>query len=232
MSGVPNVRRTCSSVEASSSWVASRLASPRSRRGVGTRLSPVQHFECVAQPGRVLGDVGVMCRDERDGAAHEVGDYAPDVAVGDVLATRDRGEPDRAVGLGPVEAARHAVGDARTGAAAHRLPKFLFAHGAEPLKGTAMKTSLRPPKYSSGGSVSVSKRQPPLWGRRPRGRPTPPPAPVTVKFMCPRCGGSGPRGCRKQSLLRPSPGMPGRLHSRNRCVSWRRSCAVSQGLVS
>jgi hypothetical protein len=41
--GVPNVRRTCSSVEASSSWVASRVASPCSQRRVAARLSPVQH---------------------------------------------------------------------------------------------------------------------------------------------------------------------------------------------
>ena len=41
--GAPNVRRTCSSVEASSSCVASRVASPRSQRRVAARLSPVQH---------------------------------------------------------------------------------------------------------------------------------------------------------------------------------------------
>ena len=41
--GAPNVRRTCSSVEASSSCVASRVASPLSQRRVAARLRPVQH---------------------------------------------------------------------------------------------------------------------------------------------------------------------------------------------
>ena len=39
----PNVRRMCSSVEASSSDVASRVASPCSQRRVAERLSAVQH---------------------------------------------------------------------------------------------------------------------------------------------------------------------------------------------
>ena len=39
----PNVRRTCSSVEASTSCVTSRLASPCSQRRVAARLRPVQH---------------------------------------------------------------------------------------------------------------------------------------------------------------------------------------------
>jgi YVTN family beta-propeller protein len=39
----PNVRRTCSSVEASSSWVCSRVASPRSQRRVAARFRAVQH---------------------------------------------------------------------------------------------------------------------------------------------------------------------------------------------
>ena len=41
--GVPNVRRTCSSVRVSSSAVVSRVASPRSQRRVATRFRPVQH---------------------------------------------------------------------------------------------------------------------------------------------------------------------------------------------
>ena len=41
--GAPNVCRMCSSVEASSSCVASRVASPRSQRRVAARLSAVQH---------------------------------------------------------------------------------------------------------------------------------------------------------------------------------------------
>ena len=43
LGGARNVRRTCSSVEASSSDVASRVASPCSQRRVAARLSPVQH---------------------------------------------------------------------------------------------------------------------------------------------------------------------------------------------
>ena len=41
--GEPKVRRTCSSVEASSSWVDSRVASPRNHLRVAVRLRPVQH---------------------------------------------------------------------------------------------------------------------------------------------------------------------------------------------
>ena len=89
--GAPKVRRMCSSVEASSSCVASRVASPRSQRRVAARLSAGPALERVAQPRRVLGDVGVVSGDQRDGAAHEVGDDAPYVGVGDVLAAGDRG---------------------------------------------------------------------------------------------------------------------------------------------
>ena len=39
----PNVRRTCSSVVASTSCVALRVASPRNHRRVAARLRPVQH---------------------------------------------------------------------------------------------------------------------------------------------------------------------------------------------
>ena len=113
--GAPNVRRTCSSVEAISSCVCSRLASPCSERRGGGAVEPGPALERVAQPWRVLGDVGVMSREQRDGAAHELGDDAPDVGVGDVLAAPERAEPDRAVRLGPVEPARHAIRDARTG---------------------------------------------------------------------------------------------------------------------
>jgi hypothetical protein len=34
-----------------------------------------------------------------------------------------------------------------------------------------------------GTDMAVSKCQPPMWGRRPRGRPVPPAAPVTIRFM-------------------------------------------------
>ena len=130
----PKVRRMCSSVEASSSCVASRVASPRSQRRVAARLRRGPALERVAQPRRVLGDVGVKRGEQRDGAAHEVGDDAPDLGVGDILAVRDRGEPDRAVGLGPVEPARHGVGHARPGAAARGRLEFVLALGAEPLE--------------------------------------------------------------------------------------------------
>ena len=43
LGGEPNVRRTCSRVEASSSCVALRVASPRSQRRVAARFRPVQH---------------------------------------------------------------------------------------------------------------------------------------------------------------------------------------------
>ena len=58
----------------------------------------------------------------------------PDVGVGDVFAVRDGGEPDRAVRLGPVEPARHGVGHARAGAAAHGRRELFLALGAEPLE--------------------------------------------------------------------------------------------------
>ena len=48
---------------------------------------------------------------------HEVGDDAPHVGVGDVLAAGDRGQVDRCGSLGPVQPARHGVGHARAGAA-------------------------------------------------------------------------------------------------------------------
>ena len=43
LGGAPKVRRACSSVEAISSWVCSRVASPCSQRWVAARLRPVQH---------------------------------------------------------------------------------------------------------------------------------------------------------------------------------------------
>ena len=73
-------------------------------------------------------------REQRDGAVQEVGDHSPDVGVGDVLARCHRGEPDRAVGLGPVEPARHAVGDTRTRATTHGRPQSFLALGAEPFE--------------------------------------------------------------------------------------------------
>ena len=56
---------------------------PAARRGA---VQPGPAVERVAQPRRVLGDVGVVDGEQRDGAAHEVGDDARDVGVGDVLA--------------------------------------------------------------------------------------------------------------------------------------------------
>jgi hypothetical protein len=91
-------------------------------------------LERVAQPRGVLGDVGVVGGEQRDGTAHELGDDAPDVGVGDVLAAPERREPDRAVLLGPVEPARHAIGHARAGAAADGRRQLFLAQGAEPLK--------------------------------------------------------------------------------------------------
>ncbi len=111
--------------------LAGRLpGQPASRRGA---VQPGPALKCVAQPRRVLGDLGVTSRDQSDGAAHEVDDHAADVRVGDVLAASEGGEPDRAVRLGPVEPARHVIRDARTGAAAHRRPNFVFTVGADPL---------------------------------------------------------------------------------------------------
>jgi len=56
---------------------------PASRRGA---VEPGPALERVAQPRRVLGDVGVKGGEQGDGAAYEVGDDAPDLGVGNVLA--------------------------------------------------------------------------------------------------------------------------------------------------
>ena len=64
----PKVRRTCSSVEASSSWVASRVASPRSQRRVAVRLSRSSiraRRAAAASPWRCRRE----SREQRHGAA-------------------------------------------------------------------------------------------------------------------------------------------------------------------
>ena len=70
----------------------------------------------------------------RDGAAHELHDDGSDVGVGDVLAAAERGEPDRAVLLGPVERARHAVREAGAGAAPDGRRQLFLTHGDEPVE--------------------------------------------------------------------------------------------------
>ena len=73
--GAPNVRRTCSSVAAMQfvRRLAGRLpGQPASRRGA---VEPGPALQRVAQSRRVLGDVGVKRREQRDGAAHEVDDH-------------------------------------------------------------------------------------------------------------------------------------------------------------
>ena len=108
-------------------WLA---VQPASRRGAVEPGPAFERSAAAASPRRCRREK----REQRDGAAHEGGDRAPDVGVGDVLAVRDRGEPDRAVGLGPVEPARHGVGHARAGAATRGRPELFLALGAEPLE--------------------------------------------------------------------------------------------------
>src|SRR3954454_23969471 len=104
---------------------------PASRRGP-VEAGPA--FERVTQPRRVLGDVGVKGCEQRDGAAYEVARDAPHLGVGNVLAVRHRGEPDRAVGLGPVQPARHGIGHPRTCAATYGCPELFLASGGQSLE--------------------------------------------------------------------------------------------------
>ena len=91
-----------------------------------------------------------------------LGDHPPDVGVGDVLAARERAQIDRAVRLGPVEPARHRVGHARAGAAAHGHRELLLAHGAEPLEQSdvdflaAAEVVVHEPPRDSGGVAMSS----------------------------------------------------------------------------
>ena len=98
------------------------------------------------------------------GAADEVGDDGSDVGVDDVFAAPERAEPDRAVGLGPVKPARHAVGQAGAGAAADARRQLLLALGAEPFEQrkvglfAATEVVVHEPAVDAGGARDVLDR--------------------------------------------------------------------------